>query len=150
MSPNTFTHGTSGGADDPDSNFDDHAQTLGAIVIYFMLMCLIMLILVCFVNDTANLLDGLKSLYIPMATALVGMWWTVLFSLTIELDLSHMSLWLQRLLHLANITFFITAVFFLPSLEAWQLNKAGSFSFLLCATGVYILGVVCYRIHGTF
>jgi hypothetical protein len=72
--------------------------------------------------------------------------------LTIELDLSHMPLWFQRLLHMVNIMFFIFSVFFAPLLGPSQENYptwVGTYSFLLSAALCYILCAVFYRIHGT-
>ncbi|OQE32791.1 hypothetical protein PENFLA_c001G03716 [Penicillium flavigenum] len=149
MSPNTSTHGTSRRADDPDSNLDDHVQTLGTVILYFMLMCLLMLVLVCFASNTPNLLDGLKSFSLPIAIALVGIWGVVLFSLTIEFDLSHIPLRFQRLLHMVNILFFIFSTFFAPLRGTMRKNWAGTYSFLLSAAVFYILCAVFYRIHGT-
>ncbi|CAG8179328.1 unnamed protein product [Penicillium nalgiovense] len=152
MSPNTSTRATSRRPDDPDSNLDDHVQTIGAVILYFMLMCLLMLTLLCFASSTTNLLDGLKSFYVPIVISWVGIWGVVLFSLTIELDLSHMPLWFQMLLHMVNIIFFIFSAFFAPLRGLSQedcLTWAGTYSFLLSSAVLYILCAVFFRIHGT-
>jgi hypothetical protein len=154
MSPNTSsTHETSRRPDDPNSNLDDHVQTIGAVILYFMLMCVLMLVLVCLRSNTANLLDELETLYAPIVIALVGIWGVVLFSLTIELDLSHMPLWLQRFLHVANVAFFILNAFvvflrdevpeslLLASIEVCSMSVSAAVFYILCAA--------FYRIYGT-
>ncbi|CAP95695.1 Pc21g07980 [Penicillium rubens Wisconsin 54-1255] len=154
MSPNTSsTHETSRRPDDPNSNLDDHVQTIGAVILYFMLICVVMLILICLTSYTANLLNGLQAFYIPIAVALVGIWGVALFSLTIELDLSHMSLWFQRFLHMVNVAFFIINAFLvflqdrLP--KSYLLASIEICSMWVFAAVFYILCAVFYRIYGT-
>lgn len=152
MSPNTSACATSRRPDDPDNNLDDHVQTIGAVILYFMLICLLILTLLCFASSTTNILDGLKSFYVPIVIAWVGIWGVVLFSLTIELDLSHMPLWFQMLLHMVNIIFFIFSAFFAPLRGLSQedcLTWVGTYSFLLSSAVLYILCAVFFRIHGT-
>ncbi|CAI7669265.1 unnamed protein product [Penicillium viridicatum] len=147
------THGTPMRPDDPDSNWDDHAQTLGAAIIYFIFICTITWFLICTDNSTANLVEHLRAFYLPIIIALMGIWELVIFSLTIELDLSNMPLWVQRLLHLVNILFFTFGAFFtlMPyylSTASYSLTLVGTYSFLISAAVFYILCAVFYRIMG--
>lgn len=156
LTVSSFTPDTSMRPDDPNSNWDDHAQTLGAAIIYFMLICTITLLLICTYNSTANLIDHFQVFYLPVIIALMGIWELVIFSLTIELDLSNMPLWVQRLLHLVNILFFTFGAFFTlmpfyiyhqPS-ENYSFTWVGTYSFLISAAVFYILCAVLYRIIG--
>ncbi|KAJ5696149.1 hypothetical protein N7536_006561 [Penicillium majusculum] len=156
LTVSSFTPDTSMRPDDPNSNWDDHAQTLGAAIIYFMLICTITLFLICTYNSTANLIDHLQVFYLPVIIALMSIWELVIFSLTIELDLSNMPLWVQRLLHLVNILFFTFGAFFTlmpfyiyhqPS-ENYSFTWVGTYSFLISAAVFYILCAVLYRILG--
>lgn len=152
-----FTHETPMRPDDPDSNWDDHAQTLGAAITYFIFICTVTLFLICTYNSTANLVDHLQVFYLPVIIALMGIWELVIFSLTIELDLSNMPLWVQKLLQLVNILFFTFGAFFSlmpyyishqPS-ENYSFTWVGTYSFLISAAVFYILCAVLYRIMGS-
>ncbi|KAJ5356129.1 hypothetical protein N7517_010738 [Penicillium concentricum] len=138
-----FTHETSSQPDNSNSSkWDDHTQTLGAAIIYFMLMCAFILITLSMTRGTGNPLKYWKELYLPVVIALIGLWGVVLFSLTIELDLSYMPLWAQRLIHLVNILFFLSSATSSP----FRGDPLGYFLFLISAVVFYILYAVFYRI----
>ncbi|KAJ5952101.1 uncharacterized protein N7479_010514 [Penicillium vulpinum] len=153
LTASPFEHQTSRRPDDPNSKWDDHSQTLGGAILYFILVCIAILILICITNDTANLLDNLILYCPPAVIGLIGVWEVVLFSLAIELDLSDMPLWFQRLLQMVNILFFILSAFFsdlkpTPHVHfpfAW----IGTYSFLLSGVAFYVLWAVLYRILGS-
>lgn len=151
------THMTSRSQDDPDNDWDDHAQTLGAAILYFVLMCIVTFCLFCLVGSSPILLDRFEIFYLLISLAMIGLLEVVLFSLTIETDLSEMPLWCRRILHMANILFFIFSALFsyLRSqtydggglyAEHYSFAWIGSYSFLISAAVFYILCAIFSRI----
>ncbi|KAJ5496687.1 hypothetical protein N7463_008674 [Penicillium fimorum] len=81
LAPFPFTQGTSTRRDDfnPNSNWDDHAQILGAEILYFMLLCCFGLIYTSIFHFSSNLLYYLAEFYPFSVMALVGLWGVVFF-----------------------------------------------------------------------
>ncbi|KAJ5199886.1 hypothetical protein N7491_009317 [Penicillium cf. griseofulvum] len=146
LTTSPFTHESPRRRDDPNSDWDDYTQTLGAAIIYFMVVSVVMLLLVLLYDGTTpNILIRLKSHYSFGVMALISIWAVIIFSLTIELDLSSIPLWVQKFLHLGNIAFFICgAVIFGGPLLSFT-----PYMFLTCAAVFYILCAVFYRIMGS-
>ncbi|KAJ5177784.1 uncharacterized protein N7500_000483 [Penicillium coprophilum] len=143
LTASPFRHEPPRRRDDPNSDWNDHTQTLGAVIIYLMLMCCVILLFVCTLYNKGNVLENLLSHYSIVIMAFIGLWGVALFSLTIELDLCRLSLRSRRFLHFVNILFFlssaiISAVMFFPYFCAYG-----------AAAAFYILCVVLYRILGS-
>jgi hypothetical protein len=148
-----FTDETPRRRDDPNSNWDDHTQTLSTAILYSMAVCCIMLFFFgASVSVTANLLKGLRIYYPLPVLALINLWGVVIFSLTIELDLSEIPLWAQRLLCVLIIGFFACGVFFSFFIELYEghypFTGINTYWFWISAAVFYILCAVLYRILG--
>lgn len=95
--------------EDPDSDWVNHRQTVGVAIVYFILICTVLVSMACAVTTSSTILDGLSNFFVSMALAPIGLFGVILFSLMIEINISSLRLRYLRLLQLINILFFASA-----------------------------------------
>lgn len=149
-----FRHEKSKDPDDPDCDWNDHAETLGAATIYVFAMCGCIVTLVFVYGDPVI---GVMNSVAPIYAALIGLFGVICFSLMIETDLSKTPSWCRRLLYMFNVLLFLCCVV-VSSVQSMPFLMYGvldmSFPTLVCnigllsAAGFYILCAIVYRILG--
>ncbi|KAJ5382364.1 hypothetical protein N7517_000275 [Penicillium concentricum] len=97
--------------DDPDSDWNDHIETLGTAVIYITTMCITFAGIILGIGAFESILTGFQALMISIFMALLNVFGLLLFSLMIESDLSGTPSWGRKLLHLVNVQFFGLSAF---------------------------------------
>lgn len=162
-----FRHEKSQDPDDPDSDWNDHAETLGAATIYGFAMCGYLVTLVFIYGEPVT---GVMEIVTQIYAALIGLFGVICFSLMIETDLSKTSSSCRRLLYMFNVLLFVccavvssfpflygvsfSSVSFRIYMYRMYGNVDTSLQILLCnigllsAAGFYILCAIVYRILG--
>lgn len=144
--------------DDPDSDWNDHIETLGTAVIYITTMCIALASVILRYSVSQTILMGLWSLRISIVMALLNIFELLLFSLMIESDLSGTPSWGRKLLHLVNVQFFGLSAFFPLIIEmtigqhddyvlssAQSFSWIGNYSLMIFATCFYVLCLITIR-----
>lgn len=150
--------------DDPDNDLDDHFETLGAAIIYVVILCVVIIIMVCF--GEGAVLYNLNDLHIPLTIATIGLYEVILLSLTIETNMSKKPPWSRKMLHGINILFFLLSGWFSQFIQIavpamiknssgkfarpyyYSLSWFGTYSLLILAAIFYTLLAFIYRIRG--
>jgi hypothetical protein len=138
------THETPTGPYDPDNDWDNCSQTLGAAVLYTTLIyCIIFFF--CVVNVTANILRNLVIYHVAAVIGFASLPGMIILAMTIETELSKMPRWLEGSYTWLTFAYSFSVHFFSVMIGSFWLNV--SISEFYAWYGTFILDLCCCVLH---
>ncbi|KAJ5107888.1 hypothetical protein N7456_004563 [Penicillium angulare] len=134
--------------EDPENDWNDHWELLGAAVTYLTTMSLALAVCTFAFSSSDTIVVGLIGVRIPLVIALLSFFELMLFSLTIEVDFTGLSSRGRKALHLVNIFLFAASPFpifvlqvtnpsYIPSESGY--SWFGNYWFMILAACFYVL-----------
>lgn len=150
---NRLVHTEPKKSDSPDNDWNDHSETLGAIIIFFILASGLTGGTIC-----AYAVDGIVAALIQvipdLVPILIGLFEMILLALMIESTFPRTSSWVRKLYHTFNVLFFLIGAFFTKWLFHFNIPPIrilswDTYLFPIIGAGAYILCAIWLRaIHG--